>query len=786
MAAQRPTPAPPSSDHQQHHQDIHSNRHTYEIVVGGTMDGTNTRDPIGYGHYGQTWEANVSVRLENIGTQRVKNPRLSINGQPSWRSLEDVVQHCISPTMSDAEKARALWEFARHHRYHFTTGDDEVKDTVKMLNVYGYTLCWDEAYTLANLWQQAGLQIRRGVPHGHCTTEVYYDGMYHLLDSDEHLLVLMRDNETIAGESEIACDHDLMKRAHAYGILSPENRHTSEGAAALFVHTGPRAARGRPRIGSHRMDFDLRPGEALEWRWEDRGKYHGYNGRPPRLCNGLHHFAPLLDAHFERWATTATNLKCSDGCITSADPLAESILCYHMQSPYVYVGGSVEIDGEAAAPLAIELTHDGQTWHELGLFATPSQFCLDAYFPPDAPARYSYWLRLRGKDWSLRHLRFNSDVQMAPLSLPALEVGTNRLLYQTDAPPGEQPAAQVRITHTWRERHDSKTPGTPRLRFPLATDQVEGTHITFCWDAVEQADDYHFQLSPTAAMTYCLSPTFDKLISKTPSAGNTSWQIPYRGLLNPDTPYYWRLRARNADGLWGPWSQPAKFVAKAPGVPLQLRLESNWTHTTMTLSWKANNQGNAAHHYEIYGSDERGFSACDKRHEVLVGSGGQTAARQANLLATTTDTSLTVVDADLPRERGNCAFYRVVAVDAAGERSGPSELVEAIRPFIYSRPPAQIPAEAVSTYSLATLSCSGDLRAISDGPKRYISAFRDADCLSFLLDEGPAWIELDQETGLMTATPPRSEIGTHTVTVRVQNGQGGTAVQGFDLEVIAP
>lgn len=207
--------------------------HTYSVEVGGTMDGSNTRDPVGYGPYQQFYENNVFVSMENTGQEVVQNPWLSVNGKSSWRNLDEILAGIIDDDMSDAQKARAIWEFARRHRYHNTSGDDEVKDTVKMLNVYGYTLCWDEAYTVSNLWQAAGLTIRRGVPHGHCTTEVFYDGAYHLLDSDEHLLYLLRDNETIASEEDLARDHDLVKRGHAYGILAPESRQTAERAPEL-------------------------------------------------------------------------------------------------------------------------------------------------------------------------------------------------------------------------------------------------------------------------------------------------------------------------------------------------------------------------------------------------------------------------------------------------------------------------------------------------------------------------------------------------------------------------
>jgi len=283
-----------------HTENIESTDHTYTIQMGGTLDGINTRDPIGYSPYNQTYEPNHSVCLENTGDTDLVNPWIIANNTRDWRSIDHILSNIIDDGMSDAEKARAIWKFSCKHRYHYTCADDEVKDTIKMLNCYGYTLCWDEAYTVANLWQAAGLKIRRGYPHGHCTTEVYFDDAYHLLDSDEHLLYLLRDNKTIASEEDLSRDHDLVKRGHAYGVLQPESREHSEGAASLFFHTGPRSG-DRPQLTTHTMDLTLRPGEALIWSWEDRNKYHGFWDRPKRLSNGQMRYTPDL-SQFEQWA----------------------------------------------------------------------------------------------------------------------------------------------------------------------------------------------------------------------------------------------------------------------------------------------------------------------------------------------------------------------------------------------------------------------------------------------------------------------------------------------------
>ena len=74
-------------------------------------------------------------------------------------------------------------------------------------------------------------------------------------------------------------------------------------------------------------------------------------------------------------------------------------------------------------------------------------------------------------------------------------------------------------------------------------------------------------------------------------------------------------------------------------------------------------------------------------------------------------------------------------------------------------------------------------KGMSEGSKRYVSVFRGEDVLRFLLEESPGRISLDEETGLFTATPQNKDVGTHTVTLLVKIANGGTDMQGFDLEV---
>ena len=82
-----------------------SSRHEYAVEMGGTMDGENTRTPIGYGVWSQAFEPNISLRMENVGEVDVVNPWILVNGKRNWRTVEDVVAEAISGRKTEKEKA---------------------------------------------------------------------------------------------------------------------------------------------------------------------------------------------------------------------------------------------------------------------------------------------------------------------------------------------------------------------------------------------------------------------------------------------------------------------------------------------------------------------------------------------------------------------------------------------------------------------------------------------------------------------------------------------------------
>jgi len=741
----------PTDVSRQHVQDVTGGRSEYLIRQGGTMDGENCRSPqSAYYPFRQTWESNRSVRIENVGDGDVVNPWLS-NGRNNFRNVSEIVAAAVRPGMSDQEKAYALWWQEIRYRYHWSNGDNpELTDAVKLYNVYGFNTCGNDSVILAGLFRKAGLT--RTAPCravGHCISQTFYDGRWHLLDGDMNAVYLLRDNETIAGEQDVVRDRDLVRRTHTHGILESDADHRGDAhEAALYVFEGEVTGE---RNGSDRtsMNMTLRPGEALTWRWGhlDPVKQHGAKAKfPDTICNGLWEYRP--DLSNERWRKGASSV---EGVTAGAEGLAAaegkaSSIVWTVRAPYVLVGGNLEIEGRGAK---FSLSRDGKAWQDIeGNF--------DAFFAKGTPACYEYRLRCQlSGDARLKRLGIVNDLQMAPLSLPGMRVGDNVFTYQDQSGGGRK----VRITHRWVERSASKPPEPPsEALFPPDGGGVDGTDLVFRWKPSgspegDGAADYHFELSRYEDMRWPLSMSFAKFISRTADRGQARYTLAAAGLLNPDTRYFWHVRARNREGVWGPWGKTWSFTAHAPAPPVAVTVDFNPDRGTGVLRWERNPKGSTPAKYRIYGSDEKGFSASDEPYEASVGVSKELPSRfGANFIAETSGLEFEVLGAGVRLPAANKTYYRVVAVDEDGKRSGPSDYAAAPRPVIYSRPEASAKAGEPYRYQIRATSSWGDLTARQAGD-REVANYWSVEKPRFSIRRGPNWLTLDEVTGILSGVP---------------------------------
>src|SRR5262249_47788051 len=207
-------------------------------------------------------------------------------------------------------------------------------------------------------------------------------------------------------------------------------------------------------------------------------KYHGRTDimtwgkrAAERICNGLWEYRP--DFGKELWrkgAETVENVRAKDGELT-AEAGKTGVIVWKMRSPYVFVGGRLDVEGTGAK---FSLSWDGKSWQEVGQD-------LDALFPAKEAAHYEYRLKCELPEGArLKRLAVVNDLQMAPLALPGMVVGENRFTY-TDQSTG---ARRVRLTHDWVERSVSRPPAAPPAPvFPAEGGQTDGTDIVFQWRA---------------------------------------------------------------------------------------------------------------------------------------------------------------------------------------------------------------------------------------------------------------------------------------------------------------
>jgi hypothetical protein len=105
-------------------------------------------------------------------------------------------------------------------------------------------------------------------------------------------------------------------------------------------------------------------------------------------------------------------------------------------------------------------------------------------------------------------------------------------------------------------------------------------------------------------------------------------------------------------------------------------------------------------------------------------------------------------------------------VDEKGNRSGSSDFAEAPRPILWSRPVTEAKVGAEYRYAVAALRSLGDLRTRVINGKETMN-YWDIERPRFVLEKGPAWLRIDERTGVLSGVPdsPGKVVVSVTVTI---------------------
>ena len=350
-----------------------------------------------------------------------------------------------------------------------------IRDPIKMLNVYGYGFCGAFGPTTAGLFEGLGFEKARSVQLpavNHNVTEVFYDGAWHYYDTDLRGLLFRRDGETVASIEDVIREPDLW--------LNPPRKMEPffpEDSAAGIKQYSERYGAVPPEYcyhwfhGGSTMDFVLRKGESLTRFWHPQGgrwsnqmedaetpffrnliqsEPYGAKTNHPRFSiwahgNGLFEYAPTLRkgcGDFADGVFDQKNVELTDEGLTPAgDGKAEVV--FEVLSPYVIVPQVNDLDdpgddreasvvsfsssGEVAVAISLDF---GRSYVPVLPVATADVTRIDLT-PYLRGERYQYLVKftLRGKskETVLKSLHIRTWVQVAPISLPRLRAGTNRL-----------------------------------------------------------------------------------------------------------------------------------------------------------------------------------------------------------------------------------------------------------------------------------------------------------------------------------------------------------------------
>jgi hypothetical protein len=104
-------------------------------------------------------------------------------------NLDAWQKSCIKDSMSEREKALAIWESVLTYQHQdnppleFIQRENDVTDPLKIANVYGYSLCSVASTELVGLARYCGLKARGWTINCHCVPEVWWNDSWHMLDA---------------------------------------------------------------------------------------------------------------------------------------------------------------------------------------------------------------------------------------------------------------------------------------------------------------------------------------------------------------------------------------------------------------------------------------------------------------------------------------------------------------------------------------------------------------------------------------------------------------------------
>ncbi len=632
------------------------------------------------------------ISITNNSKKQINSPRIIVNNVNNYDEQE-MLARILDSSKTLTDTLLALYTFTNNNIIHLWHGDWEAyEDKYKAFFTYGYAVCSAHTHYMCDMLQATGIASEEIVMPLHNTMQALVNGKSFLIDADEAAFYKDLSNDTIVGLTEVFNDKFLMKRTKHL----EKAEYTDRGDFTSLVYGKPYTVKSRDRQ-FYPNDFTLKPGEKLIFDYSEPTLLHQLNGRldwgfvylndvKEIISNNQYSYNQnFISVDLKEILNDTLNITTSTqdsfpNLHAKNDSIAGFTVKFDLPFPVLDINIKMNLQQATSADsVLIYYSTDNTNWKQVyqsqqtGIF-TDSINLYSEVAPLEKDVLYGYYLKFQfnPKDsaWAcgIDSLEVNTTFQCSRFFLPKLKLGENIIEY-SDAN-GDDPGRNVEVTIEWQENHENRPPDKPQApTFPLHQADVDSLYFAFTWEPAvdengDEITDYEFILSEDDRMLYPYSPNFNLYISAFGEKNiRPYFKVKETGWLNDGQTYYWRVRAKDARGAWGEWSDTWSFTPHGVMRPVETKAEI--IGQSIRLSWEKNPAGKQPDFYKIYASDEmNGFTPDESTFFAI---------------ADTTEYFI-----PFKKNVAPLSFYRISACDTLGQESLISSAVALPYPYLYA------------------------------------------------------------------------------------------------------
>ncbi|RFS23955.1 T9SS C-terminal target domain-containing protein [Chitinophaga silvatica] len=659
------------------------------LILGGTLDAVNTLTPT-FNGFKRVFQPLKSIRITNQGVSTIISPRLIINNSKNWYNINRLIDEINAGVdeSSTKDKYMAVWNFAIKNHFHFSPAEtgDEQHDPIKLFAIYGYGICDDITRVLGTSSKRASNFTLYDL-NVHVVPDLYIDSDTCIIDGDTGAFYLGLDNKKLVGYNSLIADRYLISRTHHYGSSSDNPDWMDKVVSTFYGSDDFSSLKSIPPFSTyHTLDYNLRPQESIIFdETISNPLYHSYQSgsvlKSELVSNGRFEYnIPFKNELFPIIFDSVWNCVAQNGSLKLTKNDGGFIV--KVASPFVLVDGNVKygLGGFTSSDyFKVSYSTDLLNWKLISnnsTAGTKTDNLTNTIATLTTPATYGYFLKFECHTSNTTNFKIDSLIvtsvfQNSKLFIPDLKLGNNLVHYEDDNT-GQQ---QVQVTIAYQQTTNNRPPSNLiNPIFPADKSTINYGQFQFAWSVPSDPDgdtitDYEIEVSERPDMKYPLSPNFKRMMTgvytyNPPPIIPAAYYIPWPGLLNNNTTYYWHVRAKDSKGAWGDWSNTFQFIPHSPMPVLNPQLLRS--PDSVKITWDKNPEGLAAIKYLVYASNEAdGFTPST-----------------SNLIATVDTTSYSYkVDDTKPAY----AFYRVSALTGENnQKSTPTSLLKLSYPDVFA------------------------------------------------------------------------------------------------------